>query len=330
MRLIFLGAGEFGLPTLAMLHASHQVAAVVTQPDRPAGRRQELTPTAIATWATAAGLPVFKTDNANEESFVAQMAAVHAQAAVVIAFGQKLSPALIAALGPLVINLHASLLPKYRGAAPINWAMIQGESETGLSVISLAQRMDGGLIYAQSRTPISPTETAGELHDRLSAMGPAVVAQVLTDFEAGHLNGQPQIDAQATRAPKLSKADSRIDFDQPPATLRARIHGLTPWPGVAATWVRQNSAKEQPILIRRVVDEPVDSDAATPPTPATTAFCPLPTANWPAPGTILENGRIAVQGGTIRLLELQVPGGRIMSFADFARGHPMVPGDFIR
>ena len=311
MRLIFLGAGEFGLPTLQRLHANHSLLAVVTQPDRPAGRKQQLTPTAIAQWATQQNLPVFKTDNANDPAFVAQMAAFNPEAAVVIAFGQKLSPQLIAALGPLVVNLHASLLPKYRGAAPINWAMIQGERETGLSVISLAQRMDGGLIYAQVKTPISPTETAGELHDRLSLLGPDAIENVLSDHASGKLQGQPQVDGQATRAPKLSKADSRIDFNQPPDVVRCRIHGLTPWPGVQATWVRQDGGKEQVIFLRRVTSEGSSDTAA-------------------APGTVLDAGRIAVRGGSIGLLEVQVPGGRVMSFADFSRGHAMKAGDMLR
>jgi len=310
MRLIYLGAGEFGLPTLQRLHARHEVVAVVTQPDRPAGRKQQMTPTAIGQWAVGAGLPVLKADNANDPALVARIAGLKAEGAVVIAFGQKLGPQLIAALGPLVVNLHASLLPKYRGAAPINWAMIQGETETGLSVIALAQRMDAGVVYAQVKTPISPVETAGELHDRLSLMGPDVIEAVLREHEAGTLKPLPQNDAQATRAPKLSKADSRIDFDQPAEVVRARVHGLTPWPGVQANWVRADG-KEQVIMIRRVSSEGG-------------------TATSHAPGSVLEGGRVAVREGSIRLLEVQVPGGRVMPFDEFTNGHPMKAGDILR
>jgi methionyl-tRNA formyltransferase len=310
MRLIFLGAGEFGLPTLARLHAEHTVLAVVTQPDRPAGRKQQLTPTPIGQWAAEAGLAVLKTDNANDAGFVAQIAALHAEAAIVIAFGQKLSPELIAALGPFVVNLHSSLLPKYRGAAPINWAVIQGEKETGLSIIALAQRMDAGVVYSQVRTPIAPTETAGELHDRLAAMGPAAIDAVLREHRAGTLKPLPQNDTQATRAPKLSKADSRIEWDQPADVVRCRIHGLTPWPGAAATWVRVGG-QEQVLLPRRVSSEG-SVDTGRP------------------PGTVLGEGRIAVRGGSIRLLEVQLPGGRTMTFDEFSRGHRMQPGDTLR
>ena len=214
MRLILLGSGAFGLPTFKHLHAHHDVCAVISQPDRPAGRKRQLTATPVAQWAADVGLPTFKPDDANAPQTVAQLAAYKADAAVVIAFGQKLSPLLIDALGRLVVNLHASLLPKYRGAAPINWAMIHGEQATGVSVISLAQKMDAGLIYATAQTPIDPLETAGELHDRLAALGPAVVSDVLRAFADGSLRGVPQDERLATRAPKLSKADGHVDFTQ--------------------------------------------------------------------------------------------------------------------
>ena len=308
MRLIFLGSGEFGLPTLERLNADHQVLAVVSQPDRPAGRKQQLTPTPIAGWAAQRGLPVFKVENANDPAFVAQMAALKPEASIVIAFGQKLSPSLIDALGPLVVNLHASLLPKYRGAAPINWAMIRGEKETGVSVIGLAQRMDAGLIYAQAATPIGATETAGELHDRLAALGPAVIERTLVDFAAGTLRGQAQDDSLATKAPKLSKADATVSFDLPADQVASRVHGLTPWPGVSVRWFRAGEGNEQPLFLRRVR---ALADQAT----------------SAAPGTVLPGGRVACRDGVIELLEVQTPGGRVLPFADFERGHRMAPGD---
>ena len=323
MRIIFLGAGEFGLPTLERLHAMHEVVHVVTQPDRPAGRKQQLTTTAIGTWAAAQGLPVTKTDHANDPAIIESLQQLRADVAVVIAFGQKLSPQLIDGLAPLVVNLHASLLPAYRGAAPINWAIIRGEKETGLSVISLAQRMDGGLIYAQSRTAIGHTETAGELHDRLSLMGPALIDQVLHELVMGTLQGQKQDESLATRAPKFSKADSAIDFDQSPDQVRCLIHGMTPWPGAWAIWVKQSDAtdatdddakKEQMLFIRRVSSE-LNANSVN---------------NEHQPGTILNGGQVAVRGGTIQLLQVQLPGGRVMNIGDFLRGHAMQHGDLLR
>ena len=311
MRIIYLGAGEFGLTSLQRLSVLHEVVQVVTQPDRPAGRKQVLTATAIGAWAEANSLPVIKTDNANDAATVESLRALAADVAIIIAFGQKLSPALIEGLAPLVVNLHASLLPRYRGAAPINWAMIRGDKVTGLSVISLAQRMDGGLIYAQSQTPIDPLETSGELHDRLSLMGPALLEEVLQQQMAGQLHGQMQDESQMTRAPKFSKADSWIDFDQTADEVRCRVHGMTPWPGAQAIWVHQEKGqmiKEQPLFIRRV-----SSEGSSP-------------TSQP-PGTVLEDGRVAVRGGSIALRQVQLPGGRVLPITDFLRGHPMQRGD---
>jgi methionyl-tRNA formyltransferase len=236
MRVIYFGSGEFGLPTFAHLASRHEVAAVVTQPDRPAGRKRKMTPTPVAAWAEDAGLQVFRCEDANDPAVVARIAALRARVAVVIAFGQKLSPALIDAAGELVVNLHASLLPRFRGAAPIQHAILAGERETGVSVISLAARMDAGLIYAQAATPISPTETAGELHDRLALLGPDVVDQVLRDFEAGQLRGRSQDETHVSRAGKLSRADAAIDFAQPADLVCRQIRAMSPWPGVAARW----------------------------------------------------------------------------------------------
>ena len=149
MKIVFFGSGEFGLPTLAQLHQHHQLLMVITQPDRPAGRKRQLTATAVGHWAQEKNLPLIKTDNASDPQIVEQIETLGPEAGVVIAFGQKLQPNLLDALGEVSMNLHSSLLPKYRGAAPINWAIINGEKETGLSVISLAQKMDGVNRYQQ-------------------------------------------------------------------------------------------------------------------------------------------------------------------------------------
>lgn len=308
MKLIFLGSGEFGLPTLRRLAARHEVVAVISQPDRPAGRQRKLTPTPIAAWAQGTGLRVFKEENVNTDAFVVRVRELRPDASVVIAFGQKLGEPLLAALGGLTVNLHASLLPRFRGAAPINRAILAGEKETGVSVISLAQRMDAGLIYATATTAIDPLETAGELHDRLSSLGPDVIERVLADFAAGKLKGEPQDESRATQAPKLSKADGYVDFTATADEARRRVHGLTPWPGVQMKWV-QSDGREQPLSILRVAAEPglVEGE----------------------PGVILENQRVAVRDGAVRLLEVQVPGGRAMKIEEFVRGRPMRAGERI-
>lgn len=308
MKLIFLGSGEFGVPTLSHLCDHHEVQAVVSQPDKPAGRKRKLTPTPVSQFAIDRDLMLHRTDNANDAAFVESMKQTPADVAVVIAFGQKLSPEFIGALAPVVVNLHSSLLPKYRGAAPINWAMIEGDVETGVSVIGLAQKMDAGLIYATATTAIDPLETVGELHDRLSLLGPDIIEQVLRDVAAGTLKGEAQNDAEATRAPKLKKADGWVDFSMSAERVRARIHGLTPWPGVTVTW-RRGDGSEHPLKLCRVASE---MDAS---------------AGGVEPGSVLADARVACGDGVLRLLEVQVPGKRVMTIDEFTRGHVLEPGD---
>ena len=312
MRLIFFGSGEFGVPTAELLRGRHDLALVVSQPDRPAGRGRKSTPTPVATWAESKGLVALRVEDVNHPTVIERLREARADAAVVIAFGQKLSPEVIAASGRLVVNLHASLLPRYRGAAPINWAILNGETQTGVSVISLAQKMDGGLVYAQASTPIDPLETAGELHDRLAKMGPKVIAKVLDEFAAGTLRGVAQDERHATRAPKLSKADSHVSFMETAEHFCHRVHGLTPWPGAKVRWVSKSPThKEQEIILLRVRAEP-DMTLEAP------------------PGTVLdEHARVAVRDGVVQLLEMQVPGGKPLKAAEFLRGHRLAPSDVL-
>lgn len=298
MRLVFMGSGAFGLPTLEALAGQHEIALVVSQPARPAGRSRRLTPTPIAAWAAERDLPVFTPERLDEEA-VARITGESADAHVVIAYGHKIPPELVDAA--FSFNLHASLLPRWRGAAPINHAMIAGDAETGVSVIGLAQRMDAGLVYAERRVPIDPRETAGELHDRLAELGPEAVTEVLDALARGAEAdlGRTQDESAATRAPKLAKADGRLDFTRSARELRQQVHGLTPWPGCA---VRLG---EVTLKLLRVADE--DAAAA---------------ASRRAPGTLGDDGRIATGDGVLRPLEVQPAGGRPMNWDDYRRGNP--------
>src|SRR5687767_3718579 len=239
LRLIFAGSGEFGLPTFKRLIESdkYDVTHVVTQPDRPSGRGLKLKPTAIAQLGLERGLPVIRTANINGETLPA------ADVMVVIAFGQKIAPHVVdhARLG--AINLHASLLPRYRGAAPINWAIIRGETVTGNSVIRLAQRMDAGAVLGQSELQIGETETAGELHDRLSLDGAPLVLRVVEELASGTAVERPQDESLATIAPKLSREASRLDFAQPAREVANRIRGLSPWPGCRVRLLAEDGAE---------------------------------------------------------------------------------------
>ncbi|MEM9020390.1 MAG: methionyl-tRNA formyltransferase [Planctomycetota bacterium] len=306
MRLLFFGSGAFGIPTLASLVERHEVVAVVSQPDKPAGRKRVLTPTPVAQWASRRGLTVHREGDVNSPAFVRRVADDQAEASVVIAFGQKLGEPLIDAMGSLAVNLHASLLPSYRGAAPINWAMIDGLQTTGVSVIALAQRMDAGEVYGSASLSIDPRETAGELHDRLAQLGPAAIGGVLDDLEAGTLNPVIQDESKATKARKFTKADGTVDFNQPAAAVRARVHGLTPWPGCRVLWHRAQ-AEPTPVTLVRV--EGLDTQTSS-----------------AQPGSVIQSQQIACANGAIRPLELQIPGKRVMPLAAFTAANPMIPG----
>jgi methionyl-tRNA formyltransferase len=306
MDLVFLGSGAFGVPTLARLVQSHAVRAIVTQPDKPAGRGSQLTPTPVALWAAehAPGVPVLKPAKVNAAEVVAHIRGYQPRAMVVIAFGQKIGRPLLEDV--FAINLHASLLPRWRGAAPINAAVLAGDAETGNSVISLADRMDAGLVYAQSRRPIYPDLTAGELHDLLSEDGPALVEQVLAEHAAGASHGFEQDESLVTLAPKLSKADGWVDFRATAEECRRRIHGLTPWPGITAI------LDGKPLKLARVQVAAGTAEQQ--------------------PGTLIDPqlGLVACGGGTtLRLLEVQSPGKRRMSWPDFARGNRVQMGSVL-
>ncbi len=323
MRLLFLGSGAFGVPTLAHLAQraaphGHEVVGICTQPDKPAGRGRTLTPTPVAAWVGdhAPHLPVAKPDSVNEAGTLAALrrdfgpgGTQRVDAWVVIAFGQKLSEPLLE--GVRAINLHASLLPRWRGAAPINAAVLAGDTTTGNTVISLAQRMDAGLVFGQTRRPIEPEQTAGELHDLLAADGPALVARVLTALAEGGARGVPQDESLATRAPKLGRADSWIDFCAAARACRARVHGLTPWPGVA---VRLPTVKGDRVvkLLRVAAHE-------------------TPAGGPAAPGTLIDPhaGLVACGAGVLCMLDVQPEGGRPMRWSAFAAGQAPQAGSVV-
>lgn len=319
MRLLFFGSGAFGLPTVEVLHARHELLAVVSQPDKPAGRKRVLTPTPVAAWAIQNRVEVLRAENVNTPEFVQRIANFGADASVVIAFGQKLGEPLIGAMGKLAVNLHGSLLPKYRGAAPINWAVINGEQVAGVSVIGLAQKMDAGPVYAEASLKVEPLETAGELHDRLAELGPGAIGKVLDDLAIGSLDPKEQDHEHATKAPKLSKADGTVWFDQDSEVVRSRVHGLTPWPGCRVNWLCKATGKTGVLTLGRVSASPDLS-----------CFIGVnQVGEKPAYGTVGEGYHVLTGDGSVRLMEVQAPGTKMMPIADFARGHKLGPGDVL-
>ena len=292
LTILFAGSGAFGLPTLRALAERHDVRRVYTQPDRPAGRGKKLTPTPVAAWAMSAGLDVVRTANFNAEELPA------ADAVVVIAFGQKIGQGQANAPRLGAMNLHASLLPKYRGAAPIHHALVNGETVVGNSVIRLAERMDAGDVLGQSELAVEPSETTGELHDRLADDGPGLVLRVLDELAAGTNVARAQDDAQATAAPKLSRDDARLDFAAGATAVAARINGLSPWPGCRV------SVEGHDLTLLRAAAEPGAGD----------------------PGVIDADGRIGTGDGRVRVLELQPSGKRPMDLKTYRNGRPWPAG----
>lgn len=307
MDVVFFGSGAFGLPTLEALSTAHTVRAVVTQPDRRAGRGGKLTPTPIGQFAedSIGETRLFKPENTNVVEVREALVAIQAEAWVVIAFGQKLSRELLE--GVFAINLHASLLPRWRGAAPINAAILAGDAETGNSVITLADRMDAGLVLGQSRRPITTDDTAGTLHDALAEDGVALLLDILSRFGQGQVEEHEQDELQVTLAPKLGRKDGWVDFADSAERCRCRINGLSPWPGVT---VRFRSEPLKLVRAERVVSDPELVSE---------------------PGVVVDAdaGVVGCGEGALRLLEVQPPGKKVMAWGAFARGRHVKRGERI-
>lgn len=300
LRILFAGSGEFGLPTLKALRgAGHAVVQIYSQPDRPAGRGRALTPTPIAAYAIENSLPVVRTENFNNEPLPP------ADLLVVIAFGQKISEA-AAAHGRLgSVNLHASRLPKYRGAAPINWAILRGEKVTGNSVIRLANRMDAGTVLGQSEVDVGETETADELHDRLAEDGAPLMLRVVEDLASGKAIEQPQDESLATIAPKLSRETAKIDWSQAANAVARQINGLSPWPGCRARLIDAGGKEIARVTLIRA--RAMNGSSAV-------------------PGSIDAEGHIGTVSDVVEILELQPEGKRSMALAEFRNGRAWSSG----
>jgi methionyl-tRNA formyltransferase len=311
MNIVYLGSGEFGVPCLDALSASgHALALAVTQPAHPAGRGRKPQPTPVAHWADSRSVPLVTTDNVNAPETVARIAACRPDVIVVIAFGQKVGTKLVELPPKGAINVHASLLPKYRGAAPINWAIIQGETRTGVSIITLAEKIDAGDILGQSQTEIGARETAGELHDRLARLAAPLLLETLAKLESGTAMYTRQNDDEATFAPRLRKSDGFLDFHEPAEALARRIRGLWPWPGASALYVSQQTQKSVRVVI-----------ALAEVTPAAGAT--------PLPAGTFDEGRHVVcgDGGRLALAKIKPAGAGLMQFRDFVNGWRLQPGD---
>ncbi|MGE0480076.1 MAG: methionyl-tRNA formyltransferase [Phycisphaerae bacterium] len=326
MRVIFLGTGAFGEPALeALLAAGHEVVGVVSQPDRAAGRGLATRPTPIHVAADRLRLRHVQTADANALDLVGEFGG--ADVGVVVAFGQKLGPALLASLPRGCVNLHGSLLPKYRGAAPIQWAILSGEATTGVTVFQITAGWDAGPIWATRETPIGATETADELHDRLAVLGGELMIDALARIAAGE-SPTPQDAARATRAPKLSRADRVVDWAQPARAVVRRIHGLWSWPCATGVLVTGGGRRETVQLARACVVEAAHCDERAPQVDADPPTVGRPSDSGRiAPGAFAADLSVETGAGRVRLMEVKPAGGKLMSFAAYANGRRIAAGD---
>lgn len=308
LRTVFMGTPEFALPTFeGLLAAGVKLVGVYTQPDRPSGRGKQLTAPPVKQLALAHGLPVFQPLKLRLPEVVAELQTLAPDLIVVVAFGQILPKSVLDIPRYGCINVHASLLPKYRGAAPINQALIDGETETGVTTMYMDVGLDTGDMLVKRATKIGPFETAGELHDRLALLGREAMAETLERLCAGTLLREKQDDALSCYAPMLKKEQGLIDWTRPALELHNRVRGLDPWPGAYTL------LNGEPLKLART--RPAEDAAAE------------------APGTVLgadgAGVRVACGQGTLHIGELQLPGRKRLSAADFLRGCPLPTGTLL-
>lgn len=301
-RIVFMGTPDFAVPALAACAELGEVVLVVCQPDRPRGRGQAVQPPPTKVWALEHGLPVRQPERLKGTDFHEELKRLEADVAIVVAYGRILPVDVLEAPKHGCLNLHASLLPKYRGAAPIQWAVANGEEETGICLMEMEAGLDTGPVIACERIPIGPRDTAATMHDKLSALGADVLRAHLLPYLRGERPPTPQDDSKATLAPILKKEDGRLDFSRPAATLEPRIRGFTPWPGA---WTELDGK------VLKVFAAEVGSGRGE------------PGEILRASGDALE---IACGEGSLRIKELQLEGKKRMEAAAFLAGYRVREG----
>jgi methionyl-tRNA formyltransferase len=306
MRIVFMGTADFAVPSLnILLEHNFGIVGVVTAPDKPAGRGLQLTGSPIKQFAVEHNLPIFQPERLRQYEFVEQMSSLRPDLFVIVAF--RILPLEILQI-PIrgAFNLHASLLPKFRGAAPIQWAVISGEKETGVTTFFLNEQVDTGKIILQARLPIAPDETAGELHDRLAAVGAEIVLHSVRLIENGAVQPRGQDNTSASVAPKIFKHHCKIDWNRPATDVHNLIRGMSPRPGAFTS----HGDKILKIYRSKLVPGPLKQ----------------------VPGTILQADShlvIATGDGAIELVEVQQEGKKKLSIHEFLRGYRLTSGDVL-
>ena len=307
MRVIFMGTPDFAVPSLEALLTKHEVVLVVTQPDKPKGRGKKMVPTPVKACALEHGIPVLQPEKVKEPEFVEQLRSYEPDLIAVTAFGQILSEPILEMPKYGCINVHASLLPKYRGASPIQRVIIDGETETGVTIMQMNAGLDTGDMLYQKKIPITSEDTFETLHDKLMVLGGEAITEALPLLEAGKLTPEKQDDAKTCYAALITKEMGRLDFTKTAAELDRLIRGLTPWPS-AYTFYRGKQLK-----IWKAI--------------------PMVMAHREAPGTILtvnkDSFEVAASEGGLKVMELQLEGKKRMTAHDFLLGVKVQPGEIL-
>jgi methionyl-tRNA formyltransferase len=315
LRIVFMGTPPLAATVLdaLLLEPRFNIVAVVTQPDQPRGRDLKLQPSAVKELALAKNIPVLQPARARDEQFIEEVRALSPELIAVAAYGQILPQKLLDLPQHGCLNVHTSLLPKYRGAAPIQWAILNGDPETGVTIMKMNAGLDTGAIVSEERTVITPEDNSQTLHDRLAQLGGALLVKTIPDFVAGKTIPQPQPAEGATYARKIKKEDGRLDWAQPADVLWNRVRGLTPWPGTF-THLQQNPAPGLLKILRAEVADASNGQRAA--------------------GEIISAERqgivVACGQGALRILELQREGGKRLAAAQFLAGFPLHAGDKFR
>lgn len=304
MRILFMGTPDFAVPSLqALLDAGHEVCGVFTQPDKPKNRGMKLQPPPVKVLALAHDIPVFQPTSVKDGTALEIIEQLSPELIVVAAYGRILPKAILEYPAKGCINVHSSLLPKFRGAAPIHWAVVSGETETGVTIMHMAQELDAGDIIDQIHTPIDPDESVEAVHDRLAQLGGKILVDVVAQIAAGTATRTPQDGSKATYAPMLSRELSNIDWNQSAKAIHDKIRGLSPWPAASTNIISDITIK-------------IFGSAN------------LGETTCAQPGTIIAAGKQGIDvacgdGKVLRITQLQAPGGKRMAAADYLRGHPI-------
>lgn len=304
MKIVFMGTPDFAVPALQrLIDDGHEILAVYSQPDKPQGRHFTLTPPPVKVLAQQNDIAVYQPETLKNADVQAQLAALAPELIVVAAYGKLLPQAVLDIPPKGCINVHGSLLPKYRGAAPIQWAVINGEPVTGVTIMRMAQGLDTGDMLLQKETPIGENETAGALFERIAILGAEALSQAIAQLDA--LTPVPQDGALACWSPPLTKADGEIDWAQDAKAVCARIRGVTPWPGACTLFNGKRLKIHRAALIG---NGGIKTSAA--------------------PGALLDDKRLIVAcgSGAIELLEVQLEGAKRIAAADFIRGQRLTLG----